>query len=112
MPRLRLAPLDFAGACLTEALGRARMGFQLGHCFSRFRRNWYVRRKVRRRRDFPMPLRLIPVYRKPGFAATCASRAGEVAKIAEFGPWGASIGRVRARFAGKLEIGGHSSHRS
>jgi len=31
VPRLRLAPLDFAGASLAEALGRARMGLQLGH---------------------------------------------------------------------------------
>jgi uncharacterized membrane protein YtjA (UPF0391 family) len=31
VPRLRLAPLDFAGASLAEALGRARMCFQLGH---------------------------------------------------------------------------------
>src|ERR1035438_4024214 len=36
VPRLRLAPLDFAGASLAEALGRARMGLQLGHSFSRF----------------------------------------------------------------------------
>lgn len=26
-----MAPLDFAGASLLEALGRARMGLQLGH---------------------------------------------------------------------------------
>ena len=32
VPRLRLSPLDFAGASLAEALGRARMGLQLGHC--------------------------------------------------------------------------------
>ena len=31
VPRLRVAPLDFAGASLLEALGRARMGLQLGH---------------------------------------------------------------------------------
>src|SRR5208337_4703714 len=31
--RLRLAPLDLAGASLAEALLRARMGLQLGHCF-------------------------------------------------------------------------------
>jgi hypothetical protein len=36
VPRLRLAPLDLAGAGLAEALGRARMGLQLGHCSSRF----------------------------------------------------------------------------
>ena len=30
--RLGLAPLDFAGASFLEALGRARMGLQLGHC--------------------------------------------------------------------------------
>ena len=31
VPRLRLAPLDLAGASLAEALLRARMGLQLGH---------------------------------------------------------------------------------
>jgi hypothetical protein len=31
MARLGLVPLDFAGTGLTEALFRARMGFQLGH---------------------------------------------------------------------------------
>jgi hypothetical protein len=31
VPRLRLAPLDFAGASLAEALGRACMGLQLRH---------------------------------------------------------------------------------
>ena len=31
MPRLRLVPDDFAGTSLFEALGRALMGFQLGH---------------------------------------------------------------------------------
>ena|SRR5580698_2916185 len=31
VPRLRLSPLDFAGASFAEALGRARMGLQLGH---------------------------------------------------------------------------------
>src|SRR6202142_2925857 len=36
VPRLRLAPLDFAGASLAEALGRARMGLQLRHSFSSF----------------------------------------------------------------------------
>ena len=36
MARLGLVPLDFAGASLAEALFRARMGFQLGHSFSRF----------------------------------------------------------------------------
>ena len=30
--RLGLVPLDLAGASLAEALLRARMGFQLGHC--------------------------------------------------------------------------------
>ena len=33
MPCLRLVPCDFAGTSLFEALGRALMGFQLGHCF-------------------------------------------------------------------------------
>lgn len=33
VPCLRLVPDDFAGASLFEALGRALMGFQLGHCF-------------------------------------------------------------------------------
>jgi hypothetical protein len=32
MARLGLATRDFAGASLFEALFRARMGFQLGHC--------------------------------------------------------------------------------
>ena len=32
MPCLHLAPLDLAAASLREALGRARMGLQLGHC--------------------------------------------------------------------------------
>ena len=36
MARLGLVPLDFAGTSLAEALFRARMGFQLGHSFSRF----------------------------------------------------------------------------
>jgi hypothetical protein len=36
VPRLRLAPLDFAGAGLKEALGRARMGLQLRHFSSSF----------------------------------------------------------------------------
>jgi len=31
VPRLRLAPLDLAGTSLAEALGRARVGLQLGH---------------------------------------------------------------------------------
>jgi hypothetical protein len=34
--RLGLVPLDFAGSSLGEALGRARMGLQFGHCFLDF----------------------------------------------------------------------------
>ncbi len=40
VPRLRLAPLDFAGASLAEALGRARMGLQLRHFVSFFFFSW------------------------------------------------------------------------
>src|SRR5258708_5352459 len=58
VPRLRLAPLDFAGAGLAEALGRAGMGFQLGHCFSRLGLAWLPTPKSPRDRDFPPSLRL------------------------------------------------------
>jgi len=40
VPRLRLVPDDFAGTSLFEALGRALMGFQLGHFFALFGRDW------------------------------------------------------------------------
>ena len=33
MAHLGLVPLDLAGTSLGEALGRARMGLQFGHCF-------------------------------------------------------------------------------
>jgi hypothetical protein len=33
---LGLVPLDLAGTSLGEALGRARMGLQFGHCFLDF----------------------------------------------------------------------------
>ncbi len=55
VPRLRLAPLDLAGASLAEALGRARMGLQLGH----FLLVWPERFSLSRspvRQDFPCPL--------------------------------------------------------
>src|SRR5271154_5619232 len=36
MAHLGLVPLDLAGTSLGEALGRARMGLQFGHCFLDF----------------------------------------------------------------------------
>ena len=38
MAHLGLVPLDLAGTSLGEALGRARMGLQFGHCFLDFGR--------------------------------------------------------------------------
>ncbi len=76
VPRLRLAPLDFAGAGLAEALGRARMGLQLGHCSSRMGLAWLPTPKSPRDRDFPASLRLQSVYRKPAVSPLYRRAAG------------------------------------
>ena len=55
VPRLRVAPLDLAGAGLLEALGRARMGFQLGHFFSRFSDRFLARTGCRSLGDREIP---------------------------------------------------------
>ena len=74
VPRLRLTPLDFAGASLAEALGRARMGFQLGHFLLFLDGVCWLPHKVHGRRDFPVPLTLASVYRKAGFDAISAPK--------------------------------------